>query len=297
LVSWGELFDLDSNPDTEEVKKHFYNTVHFPFGLPNRSGPNFKYPIYMKIRSGTIQSFEITGQQLSVSMFLGRSWSNVFNRIQREIPVRPGYAFAFNISELHRGKLSGYQEPVDSYELRLSNERLEILNIIGSTMVGMQTSPPLVYIEQGEVFHHYGIPDRIYAQFFTMGPMQDYDIRSLTRAVYHRYNVLAHEAGLDISCTFDKATAIFDFKVSLKQVPVPVQPAHQPSPAQPAHQPESQPSTEADPDDSFPYDYYESIGLIDSEGMVLVNTILGPVRTAARSEYGRIHLLEAGKNL
>jgi hypothetical protein len=304
LGTWGDLFDLEGNsPEAEAAKRHFYNTVHFPFGLPTnlaRSGQKYKYPITMRIRSGTIHSFEIIGQQLAVSMFTERSWSNIFSRIQREIPVRPKHHFVFDISGLPQGKLSGYQEIYTSPEIKLSEERLEILNTIGLAVIGRHTAPPLVYVEQGETWNAYGIPDRIYIQLFTFSQVQQYDIKSLTRAIYHRYNVLAHDNALDISCTFDNVASVFNFQASPKRIIHNEHPNQGFAPTQSSPHQEESPNDGNETDnveDSFPYAYFESIGLIDSDGMVMADTILGVIRVHARSEIGRTTLLEAGKKL
>lgn len=291
LGIWGELFDLET-PEYEEAKKHFYDTVHFPFGLPNRvikSGQKFKYPITMKVSSGTIQSFEIAGQRLAMSMFLSEGWTNIFTRIKREIPVRPGYAFAFDISRLHEGILAGEQEPAGSEIVRLSDERIEILNLIGTSTLAQHAAPPLVYVEMGHTWNNYQIPDRVYAQFHTMDRVHPNGVKAFTSYLYHRYNILAKSEGLDIRCNFDDSSAIFDF-TAVQAVPTVEVP---PMPTQP---PSNAAQSNAD-EDTFPYDYYHSIGLIDDEGMVLVDSILGPVRTPARSEHGRVHLLEAGKRI
>lgn len=293
MGTWGELFDLESNGDHDASKNLFYDTVHFPFGLPSRSvraGQKFRNPIRTKIRSNKIQSFEVEGNQLAVSMFLVKGWSNVFSRIRREIPLRAGHGFVFNISGLHEGKLSGYQAVENSPELELSNERIEILDLVGVTMPIHHLAPPLVYVEMGETWANYGIPDRVFAQFFTMSPVQDYAVKSFTRAVYHRYQILAKEQELDISCTFDKSSSVFNLSASRKRQ----EPVNPHIPAQPTAPPKmSTPARE----DSFPYEYFQGIGLIDDEGMVLIDTILGPMRIPADSESGRLHLLEAGKKL
>lgn len=270
--------------EADRTERLLYDSVHFAFGLPSRSngrnGDEYKRPMNIKWDGNFIKSFQITGDRLSDLSFTQNGWSNIFTKIDREIPTRPGYAFAYNVSLLYEGILSAYPVRVGSPELEFSNQLRVILDIVGHTIYTRKLNVPYVHLELGEVWQKYGQPDRILIRI--VGATAQISTNEMTRlynAITFHYK-LAETSSVSFRAVHDEPGCAIELMLAEK--PVDYNP--QPRQAEPARQEEP----------AFPYEYYRSIGLINDEGMVIAKTMLGDMYVRADSEMGREALLKAG---
>lgn len=268
------MFDELFGSKDERVESFLYSLLNHSFGLPSsyalnagRSRHLSSRPSPLKISwSGSyIFSFTITGNALIPQFFMLDDSYSVYNRVDRDISVPRGRRFAYDFSQIQQGTLSAKLAHEGTPELQASDECRAILNLIYMSGHQQWKNIPLVYAEAGPFYAGTGIPDRIYLQLPTLREAIPSYRNAIMQNIANHYNVGNYD-DISIEVQQDKATSSMNFQTYAKQI-----------------EPE------------FPYAYYHSIGFIDNEGMVEVETILGKVRVPANSEQGREQLLKAGQ--
>ena len=271
------LQDLFFNQKDDRVSEYLYSLLHYSFGLPSRhavsagraeSVSNSKTsPLKVTWSGAYIDTFKITGRRLEPQFFMIEDSYSVYNRVDRDISVPQGRRYAYNFSKIQEGTLSATLEREGSIALQTSDEIRTIMNLIYRSGYQQWKNIPLVYVETGPIHVSTGIPDRIYIQLPSLRePTADYRNNIMNNIANH-YNVGSYES-INIIVQQDRESSSMNFQAVVKHI-----------------EPE------------FPFGYYHSIGLIDDEGMVSVDSFLGPVKMPADSEDGRAYLLNAGQKM
>lgn len=283
-------------PD-EKLTGAIYSLLHHSFGLPSfytlsrgRSGVHpsviLKGSALKTHLSGDyVQRFSITGQRLIPQFFLQSDSMNIFNKIDRDIPVPQGKRYVYDISEIQDGKLSAYLAYEGSKELQESDERRWMMHRIGVNFYQEWKAVPLSYVELGDIYAQSGIPDRIYLQFPSFHEARKESRDAMIRDIAIQYAVPQNPV-VNMTIQQDAASSSMNFVSSF------VEQGHFDNVPTSALAPTPEPA----PQPQFPFEYYHSIGLIDDEGMVTMDTILGPMRFPANSEEGIKILLSKGQS-
>lgn len=271
------LQDLFFNQKDERVADYLYSILHYYFDLPGRhalsagrseSVTKSKDSNFRVTWGGAyIDSFRITGRKLEPQFFLYENSYGVYNRVDRDIAVPHGKRYAYDFSKIQDGTLSAKLEFEGDQALQMSDEIRSIMDIIGNNGPQQWKNIPLVYVETGPIYAGTGIPDRIYLQLPSVREPSEAYRNNLMQQIANHYNIGSYE-NINLSVQQDRATSSMNFVAQVKQF-----------------EPE------------FPFAYYASIGLIDQEGMVLMDTMLGPVRIPANSDEGKAQLLNAGQKI
>lgn len=265
---------LFANGRDERVEGFFYSLLHHSFGLPSRYAMDAGHsrnlgerrsPLSVEWSNFQVKAFSITGPELIPLFFMNSDSYCIYNRIDRNLTFPARMRMAYDFSRIQEGTLAGRIALEGSPALQTSDECRKLLNIIHHSGVNQWKAVPLVYAETGPIYAATGIPDRIYLQLPTVREASQEFRQNIIRNIYHTYQ-MASFPDIEVDLQQDQATSTMNFQASVKQ-----------------------------PEPEFPYAYYQSIGLIDNEGMVYIDTILGKVRIAADSEEGRKYLLKAGQ--
>lgn len=294
-------------PD-EKVTGALYSLMHHSFGLPSfytlSRGKSGVHPavilrdsaIKTRMSGDYVQSFTISGPRLIPQFFLDSNSFNVFNKIDRDIAVPQGKRYVYDVSQIQDGRLSGYLAYEGSKELQESDERRWLMHRIGVNFHQEWANIPLVYVELGDIYGQSGIPDRIYLQLPTFHEANKRYRDAMIRDIAIQYGV-TQQSLVNVSIQEDASTSSMNFVSSF------IEPGYfqnQQAAEQAAQQiPEQHPvaqEQETPVEPQFPFEYYRSIGLIDDEGMVTMDTILGPMRFPANSEEGMKILLSKGQS-
>lgn len=271
------LQDLFFNKKDDRVSDFLYSLLNYSFGLPGRyalshgqvEGRERKHTTNFSVTwSGEyINSFSIAGRSLIVQFFMLNDSSNLFNRVDRDIVVPNGKRYAYDFSRIQDGVLSAKLEYEGSTNLIVSDEIRALLNMIWHNGYAHWENIPLAYIEAGPIYVNTGIPDRIYMQLPASGELSEAWRNGMIGQIANRYNV-ANYPGINVLIYQDKDTSTMNFQASVKP-----------------------------PEQEFPFGYYHSLGLIDDNGMVAMETFLGVVAAPANSEEGKKYLIEAGRKI
>jgi hypothetical protein len=291
------LLDFFTQLPDEKVTGAIYSLLHHSFGLPSfytlsrgRSGVHPSVilrdsALKTRMSGDYVQSFSITGPRLIPQFFLQSDSLNVFNKIDRDIVVPQGKRYVYDISEIQDGRLSAYLAYEGSKELQESDERRWLMHRIGVNFYQEWKTVPLSYVELGDIYAQSGIPDRIYLQFPSFHEARKESRDAMIRDIAIQYGVtLQPHVNVTIqqdapSSSMNLVSAFIDTGNSYHE-PIPETVQEPVTPEQP----------------QFPFEYYHSIGLIDDEGMVTMDTILGPMRFPANSEEGIKILLSKGQS-
>lgn len=289
------LLDFFAPLPDEKVTGALYSLLHHSFGLPSfytlsrgRSGVHPSVilkgsALKTQISGDYAQRFTITGQRLIPQFFLQSDSYNIFNKIDRDIAVPRGKRYVYDISEIQDGKLSAYLAYEGSKELQESDERRWLMHRIGVNFYQEWKNVPLSYVELGDIYSQSGIPDRIYLQFPSFHEARKESRDAIIRDIAIQYGI-TQQSLITVSIQQDAPSSsmnlVSSFADSGQFNGAMSEPVQEPiAPAQP----------------QFPFEYYRSIGLIDDEGMVIMDTILGPMRYPANSEEGMKILLSKGQ--
>lgn len=277
--------------------RDLYKHTYFDFGLKPLRGLKENELVPMKVSAwgANLLSFEIHGNILTPARFLGRGWGSPFHTIEREVAIHKGRVWAFDITRLHEGILTGdaiYQG--DEAHVR-SEEYLKILQAVGAAGIVHQTVPA-IELGFGEIWSKYKVPDRIFVGLRAPYPLDDHHLQHLIKLILHAYNVPGAPP-----VTADYTKNISEGTVTLVMRETNVQPEPQTyrepqvftQPQSSAQQaPESEPKpSKVDPSDGFPYDFYRGLGLINDDNTVTVPSILGPVKVDMTNEKVKLWLL------
>lgn len=295
------ILDFFAPMPDEKVTGAIYSLLNHSFGLPSfytlsrgRSGVHPSVilkgsALKTQISGEYVQRFSITGPRLIPQFFLQSDSANVFNKIDRDIPVPQGKRYVYDISEIQDGKLSAYLAYEGSRELKESDERRWLLHRIGMNFYQEWKTVPLSYVELGDIYAQSGIPDRIYLQLPSFHPARTESREAMIRDVAIQYGV-PQQSLVSMSVQQDAPSSSMNFVSSF------VEQGYFDNVSTPEPAPEPVQETTPEPQPQFPFEYYRSIGLIDDEGMVTMETILGPMRFPADSHEGMMLLLHKGQS-
>jgi hypothetical protein len=245
----------------------FYDKIYFDFGLtPSRHlKENTLVPVVVNTGfDNKPYGFEIRGNILSPQRFLTHGWGNIFHTISREIPVSKNRVWAFDITRLHEGILTGTTAFDSDAAYAHSDEYLKILRLIGGGMHKPLSKVPAITLDFGRTWERYAVPDRITFALDSMYPFTDSDFLRLIDLITHSYR--NQSAPVTYSYSGNPATGTME--ITVEEI-VPEAPAPAPQPQQNAPEPVQ---TE---EDGFPYAFYRGLGLIDEENMVWVPSSVG----------------------
>lgn len=306
-TSAAENFGTKYRRETPHLTE-LYRALYYAFGLtsPHLLNPSVRVPL--RVHSGWdshLNSFEIRGNTFEPHWFTGYK-SSIFHTIIRNWPPAKNGAWAFDISRLHEGVLSG-QTRINRDETYLqSEEHLKVLRLIGSSSPYDLVSVPKIGLLFGPLWKQFGIPDRIDFQLNTVRPLGDRDLLRIVDLISNTYN--RNGAPVSFSYSGNPATGTMTM-TPMEDVQQPYVP-----PTPPQSQEQHQAKTEQGPDrrtsdflnglndfvenhapkpaDGFPYEFYRGLGLIDNEDMVLVPTIMGDMRVHMTTDEAKLALLK-----
>lgn len=292
----GELLDVGETESFGNQRRNFspqrmrsdshalrdlYQHTYYDFGLkpPRNLKANEFVPMNVSSWGANLLGFEIHGNISHPAKFLGRGWGSPFNTIEREVGIRKGRVWAFDITRLNEGILAGdavYQG--DQAHVR-SEEYLKILQALSSVGITHQTVPA-IELEFAEIWSKFGMPDRISVALRAPYPLDDHHLQQVVKLILHAYNVPgAPPVTADYSKDISAGTVTLVMRETSAQ-------------SKRTQEPEPQPSSQADPDDGFPYDFYRGLGLINADNTVTVPSMLGPVNADMRDPLVKQFLLE-----
>lgn len=264
-----------------------YKRLYFDFGLIPSSQLKEGTNVPLVVNTGFDNkpyAFEVHGNILYPHKFMTRGFGNIFHTISREIPVSRNRVWAFDITRLDEGILTG-EVAFDSDAAYLqSEEYLKILRLIGAGTHKPLAKVPAISLEFGRTWERFAVPDRIAFVLDSMYPFVDNDLLSLVSLITHNYR--NHNAPVSYSYSGNPATGTMTITTE-EIVQPPVAPQYEP-------QQQSAPAPQQEQSDNFPYEFYRGLGLIDEEDKVLVTSFFGPefpVRMDMRSEAAKEHLL------
>lgn len=297
------MFDQLFGTKDERLERYFYSILSYSLGLPNimalehgssqRAGAQ-RLPLKTTWVGNNINSFSITGNKLIPQFLMKDDTSNVYFQIDRDISVPRNHRYAFDFSQIQEGTLSGKLVPEGHPKLMLSDECRKLLNIIYHSGAQQWTAIPLPYAEHGAIYAGTGIPDRIYLQLPTAREATPAYRNNIMQNISNVYRIGDYDH-IAVQVQQDRATSSMNFQAYFKQPELDPQPVFhdEVSPHSENIAPQTQEIPSVDP--QFPFDYYRSIGLIDDDGMVTVQTFIGPLRVPANSESGMEYLLKFGQ--
>lgn len=264
----------------------FYGKVYFDFGLtpPRHLKENMSVPVVVNTGfDNKPYAFEVRGNVLNPRNFMTNGYGNVFHTISREMLISRNRVWAFDITRLDEGILAGTSAFDSDAAYSQSEEYLKILRLIGGGTYKPLSKVPAISLEFGRTWERFAIPDRISFALDSMYPFADDDLLRLVNLITHSYR--NQNAPVSYSYSGNPATGIMEITTQ-EIVQPPVVPQYEPQQSAPAPQQEQ--------GDSFPYEFYRGLGLIDDEDMVLVPDFFGPdfpIRTDMKSEQAKAFLL------
>lgn len=300
------MFDQLFGTKDERLEEYLYSLLAYSLGLPSSHALTFgvakksekqPLPISTVWYGNYVSSFRITGKAIIPQFIMNDDNQNIFNKIDRNIAVPNGKRYAFDFSGIQEGKISADLVHENSAKLKLSDECRKLLNIIYQSGYPEWNAIPLVYAEHGAIYVGTGIPDRIYLQLPTKHEASAEYRNTIIQNIAYSYSMTNYDH-IAVEIQQDRASSSMNFQAYVKQ-PEPhgehqaVYPENFNVNNTNYEQSQTQEAPSADP--QFPFDYYRSIGLIDDDGMVTVQTFIGPLRVPANSESGMEYLLKFGQ--
>lgn len=277
----------------DEPFRDFYKLIHFDFGLPPLHTVKHNSFVPMKVNttfSDKIYAFEIHGNIHHPLTFMSMGSGSPFHTINRQMPLSRNMVWAYDITRLHEGILSGESAYQSDQAYLQSEEYLKVLRAVGNVIMPTFTRVPAIELEFGPIWSQYGIPDGIFIGIDTMSPLHDRHLEQVINVILHGYR-----QGYGSSVTADYSMNSQDGIVSITMRDSRQQTPPQPDRAPQTEQwPQAEQSPQPEPADNFPYEFYRGLGLIDDEDMVLV-PVFGPdypMRASMTSDIAREHLMK-----
>lgn len=259
--------------------KKFYEKVYYDFGLtpPRHLNDGAFVPIRVVTLFGKITQFEIRGNITAPERFLSGSYGGVFQQVARDMPTNRNMVWAFDITRLHEGILTGDTTFASNADYAQSEECLTVLRLVGAGVSKPLSKVPAINLEFGDIWARFGVPDRISVAVESMYPFSDADLQRIINIILHNYRNSA--SPLEANYSWDDMAGTFEITMKEKE-PVPMPPQSAPTPAAQS------------PADSFPYEFYRGLGLIDDDNMVVMPSIFGadfpmavPMENALAKEF------------
>lgn len=305
----GDILDGDGHPtfgqrirSDNHALRDLYELTYFDFGLnpPRNLKENTLVP--MKVSTsfgGKIIEFEIHGSIHYPGKFMGRSYGNPFNTLNRELPNQKNRVWAYDISRLHEGILSGKSVFPNDEAYEQSEESIRILQAVDDVITPTHLQVPVIELEFGNIWNQFRIPDRIFVAMRTAGPLSDYHLQGVINTILHTYN---RSDAPPVTADYSMNPIDGTVTVVMRENSQPPQQAQQMDDTQKSADfinnlnafVENPDKFAGKTDNGFPYDFYRGLGLIDDEDMVLVPSLFGadyPVRTHMTDEAAKEHLL------
>lgn len=239
-----------------------YKRMYFDFGLipPSQLNEGAKVPVVVNTGfDNKPYAFEVHGNIMYPNRFMNSGFGNIFHTISREIPVSRNRVWAFDITRLDEGILTGEVAFSSDAAYLQSEEYLKILRLIGGGTHKTLSKVPAISLGFGRTWGQYGIPDRISFALESMYPFVDDDLLRLVNLITHNYR--NHNAPVSYSYSGNPATGIMEI-MTQEIIQPPVVPQYEPQQSAPAPQQEQ--------GDTFPYEFYRGLGLIDEQDRVFV---------------------------
>lgn len=159
---------------------------------------------------------------------------------------------------------------------------------------------PSIQLTFDTVWNKFRVPDSISIAMSTLSPLSDHHLQQVVNRVLHAYN---RSDGPPV--TADYSINTIDGTIALVMRETSSVPPQAPAASQQLNDSEGladfitnlnafveNPEKFAGPaDDVFPYEFYRGLGLIDDEDMVLVPSMLGPMRVHMTSDSAKETLL------
>lgn len=248
--------------------KQFYEKVYFDFGLtPPRHLKDGEFvPIQVGTVSGKIYRFEIRGNITSPERFLSGGYGGVFQKISRDMPTTRNQVWAFDITRLHEGILSGETTWESNADYAQSEEYLNVLRLVGGGVGKPLSKAPAIHLGFGDIWARFGVPDRIAVGVESMYPFSDADMKRIINLILHNYRNA--NSSLEALYSWDDMAGTFEIITKEKS------PVSHPQPEPEQTQPNAS-TPQSEPTDGFPYEFYRGLGLIDDENNVTMPSIFG----------------------
>lgn len=299
----GEFLDGDgSAPFGQRIRsdshalRDLYELTYFDFGLipAHKLKENQVVPMTVATTWGNkIFAFEIRGNIGYPGKFLQSGWGSPFNKINRELPLTQSRVWAYDITRLGEGILAGKAAFPGDEAYAQSEEYLKILRIIGGVIMPGLTRVPSVQLTFDTIWNQLRIPDSISIAMSTVSPLYEGHLQDITTRILHAYKssatapvttdytintmdgtlILTMRDNRVQTSTLDTPQGVSDFLNNLNNFV------------------ESHNQNAQVAEDKFPYEFYRGLGLIDDENMVLVPSMLGPMRVPMTNDVAREHLL------
>lgn len=304
----GDILDGDGSQSfgqrirsDNQALQDLYKLTYFDFGLtPLR---NLKENQLVPMKAGTtfgnkIYSFEIRGNILHPNTFLSSGYGSPFHEINRELAPPKGRVWAYDITRLGESILVGTSAYPGDEAYAQSEEYLKILRLIGDVIMPTLSRVPSIHLTFDTIWNQFRIPDSISITVSTLSPLSDHHLQNIVNRVLHSYKRSdAPPVTADYSINAMEGTVTL---VMREASSVPPQ-----APAASLNNSEGladfitnlnafveNPEKFAGPaDDGFPYEFYRGLGLIDDEDMVLVPSMLGPMRVHMTNDSAKETLL------
>lgn len=300
-----DILDGDGNqPFGQRIRsdnhalRDLYELTYFDFGLNSPRNLKENTLVPMKVSTsfgGKIIAFEIHGNIHYPGKFMSRSYGNPFNTINRELPNQKNRVWAYDISRLHEGILTGKSVFPTEEEYAQSEEYIKVLRAVDDVITPTHLQVPFIELEFGDIWNQFRIPDRIFVATRTAGPLSDYHLQGIINTILHTYN----------RSDAPPVTANYSMNVIDGTVTLVMRDATQTKQMEDIQKTadfinnlnafvENADKVAGKTDDDFPYEFYRGLGLIDDEDMVLVPSLFGadyPVRTPMTDEAAKEHLL------
>lgn len=291
----------------EPTFSKLYKLSYFDFGLtPYHDLKNNPF-VPMKLSTGwdfgnTLYSFEIRGNIHHPMKFMSSGWGSPFHMFDRELPAPKGRVWAYDVSRLHEGILAVSSVFPDDAAHVQSEEYLKVLRIVGDVILPTLTKVPALSLDFGPMWEKFRIPDGISVGLETMSPLSHYHMEKIITRITHAYG----RNGTRIVADYDAnpETGVITL-VMREATSVPPQPSPPPQSVPKATDADfinnlnafvenmgNRENTQNVPTDSFPYEFYRGLGLIDSEDMVLMPSLLGAVRVPMNNPLAKEHLMK-----
>lgn len=202
-----------SKGDTNLVK--LYEKVYVDFNLtpPNHVKENARVPVVVESGfDGKPFSFEVRGRHLSPQNLMAHGYGNVFHTISREMPVPKNRVWAYDITRLREGILTGVAVFDKDVAFSRSEEYLKILRIIGDSAMKCFTKVPAIHLDFGYTWEHFGVPDRVSVSLDSKHPFEDDEFLKLINTIIRSYR--SYHSHADYSYSADPATGTLEITVS-----------------------------------------------------------------------------------
>lgn len=276
--------------------RDLYELTYFDFGLmpTYKLKENQLVPMTVGTTWGNkIFQFEIRGNIGYPAKFLATGWGSPFNKINRELPLTKNQVWAYDISRLSEGILVGSAASPDDEAYAQSEEYLKILRIIGGVITPILANVPNIQMTFDTIWNQFRIPDSISIAMRTESPLREGHLQDITTRILHAYN-RRDTAPVSADYTMNTLDGILNITMRDSRV----QRSNLDTPQGAAdfldnlnNFVESHTQSAPVAEDEFPYEFYRGLGLIDDEGMVLVPSLLGPMRVPMTTDEAKEHLM------